>query len=386
MCPGPAPPFRSTVASVLLDALRGVAALLVCLGHWRYFLFIDYPQLPNHRAWFFLPYLICTMGHQAVIVFFVLSGYLVGGHILRALDTDRWSWRTYLLQRGVRLWIVLLPALALGGALDYAAIHLHLAPALYAGQVHDHITFNVHDTLTWKALLGNVFFLQTIATPAFGSNAPLWSLANEFWYYMIFPLGLLAIRGPYTLLQRIAMGVACLGICYGVGNGIVALLPVWLLGVLLAILPTWRTTTWIRWLALALYCPFFAAVSRTGITGRFPPNYALGLATFALLYVLLGAREAATGRWYEQPSRTMAGFSYTLYLVHMPMLMFLTALLVGETRWLPDAKHIAIALVALLFVIGCAYLVARATEFRTTQVRDRLMGLLPKRSNRVTAG
>jgi peptidoglycan/LPS O-acetylase OafA/YrhL len=82
----------------------------------------------------------------------------------------------------------------------------------------------------------------------------------------------------------------------------------------------------------------------------------------------------------------MAGFSYTLYLVHMPMLMFLTALLVGETRWLPDAKHIAIALVALLFVIGCAYLVARATEFRTTRVRDRLMGLLPKRSNRVTAG
>jgi peptidoglycan/LPS O-acetylase OafA/YrhL len=383
MRPGPTPPFQSTVASVLLDALRGIAALLVCAGHWRYLLFVDYPQIPLHRGWFFLPYLMCTMGHQAVIVFFVLSGYLVGGHVLRALDTGRWSWGAYLLQRGVRLWVVLLPALVLGGILDFAALHLHLAPALYAGQVNNHITFDVHATLTWKALLGNCFFLQTIATPVFGSNGALWSLANEFWYYLIFPLGLLALRGPYSILKRIAMGVACLGLAYGVGPGIRMLLLVWLLGVLLAILPVWRTTAWMRWLALALYCPFFSAVSRGGITGRFPPNYALGLATFGLLYVLLGAREVAAGRWYEQPSRTVAGFSYTLYLVHMPMLMLLTALLAGETRWVPDARHIAVGLVVLLFVVGSAYLLAKGTEFRTAEVRDWLKQLLPKRAKGV---
>lgn len=377
---GPTPPFRLTVASVLLDALRAVAALLVCLGHWRYFFFIDYPQLPHHRAWFFLPYLMCTMGHQAVIVFFVLSGYLVGGHVLRALDTHQWSWTEYLVHRSVRLWIVLLPALALGGILDFAALHFHLAPALYAGQVANHITFNVHDTLTWKALLGNSLFLQTIATPAFGSNGALWSLANEFWYYLIFPLGLLAVRGPYGIARRILMASACVAICYGVGPGIVSLLPVWLLGALLAILPVWRTTAWMRWLALAIYCPFFAAVSREGITRAFPPDYALGLATFALLYVLLGAREPATGRWYERPSRTFAGFSYTLYLVHTPMLMLLTALLAGESRWLPDTKHLAIAFAVLLFVIGYAYVVARATEFRTAHLRAWLTQRLPHRA------
>lgn len=380
---GSALPFRLTVASVLLDALRGVAALLVCVGHWRYFLFIDYPQLPTHRGWFFLPYVICTMGHQAVIVFFVLSGYLVGGHILRALDTGQWSWRAYLIQRGTRLWIVLLPALVLGGLLDLAALHFYLAPALYAGNVVNHITpTDVHSTLTWKAFLGNIFFLQTIATPVFGSNTPLWSLANEFWYYLIFPLGLLAIRGPYPIAVRIAMGIACLAITWCVGSGIAMLFLVWLLGVLLAVLPVWKTAAWMRWLALALYCPFFAAVGRLHITGPIPEDYALGVATFALLYVLLGARGAATGRWYEQPSRTMAGFSYTLYLVHTPMLMLLTALLVGESRWLPDAKHIAVALVALLFVIGYAYLVAKASEFRTAQVRDWFMRLLPKRTTR----
>jgi peptidoglycan/LPS O-acetylase OafA/YrhL len=381
---GSASTFRLTVASVLLDALRGVAALLVCVGHWRYFLFVDYPQIVEHRGWFYLPYLMCTMGHQAVIVFFVLSGYLVGGHVLRALDTSRWSWRSYLVHRGTRLWIVLLPALVLGGLLDFAAIRLNLAPALYEGLVRNHITFDVHATLTWKALLGNCLFLQTITTPAFGSNGALWSLANEFWYYLMFPLGLLAVRGHGSVLKRVVMGLVCMGMLYGVGRGIALLFPVWLLGALLAILPSWRTAAWMRWLALAVYCPFFAAVSRGGITGRFPPDYALGLATLGLLYVLLGAHEPATGRWYERPSRTMAGFSYTLYLVHTPMLMLLTALLVGDSRWWPNVRHTTIGLGVLAFVVGYAYLVARMTEFRTDEVRNWLLRRLPERAGSTT--
>lgn len=377
------PPFRSTTASVFLDALRGIAALLVCVGHWRYFMFIDYPQIPFHRAWFFLPYALCTMGHQAVMVFFVLSGYLVGGHILRALDTGRWSWRGYLMQRGVRLWIVLLPALALGGLLDFTALHFHVAPALYAGLVQNHITFNVHHTLTWKVLLANIFFLQSIVAPIFGSNGPLWSLANEFWYYLIFPLGLLVFRGPYSTLKRIAMGVACLIVLYGVGSGIRRLLPVWLLGVLLAVLPVRRTAPWMRWLAIAIFCPLFALIGRAVWTGSFSPDYAIGLATFVMLYVLLGAQEPASGRWYERPSRTMAGFSYTLYLVHVPMLMLLTGLLLGADRWLPTVPHLAVGLAVLLFVIGYAYVVAKATEFRTDEVRSWLIRILPKRTNDV---
>ncbi len=44
------PAFKDTTASVLLDLLRGLAALLVLLGHWRNLLFMDYPQLTAHKA------------------------------------------------------------------------------------------------------------------------------------------------------------------------------------------------------------------------------------------------------------------------------------------------------------------------------------------------
>ena len=43
-------------------------------------------------------------------------------------------------------------------------------------------------------LFSNIFFLQGIYTPTFGTDGALWSLANEFWYYLLFPLGLIALR------------------------------------------------------------------------------------------------------------------------------------------------------------------------------------------------
>ena len=125
--PGQAPShLRSPhgAASVHLDALRGIAAVGVCLSHLRDFFFQDYPKVPHHNPLLAAAYLATGLGHQWVIVFFVLSGYLVGGSVLRSFALDRWSWRSYLLNRMTRLYTVLIPALVLGGLLDMAGIHL----------------------------------------------------------------------------------------------------------------------------------------------------------------------------------------------------------------------------------------------------------------------
>jgi len=114
------PQIPDGAASAHLDALRGIAAVGVCLSHLRDFFFQDYPQVPHHSVLLALTYVATGLGHQWVIVFFVLSGYLVGGSVLRSMSLDRWSWRDYLLRRGTRLYAVLVPALALGGLLDLA--------------------------------------------------------------------------------------------------------------------------------------------------------------------------------------------------------------------------------------------------------------------------
>lgn len=373
--------FSESLASLLLDLIRAVAALLVCIGHWRYLFFVDYPQLPaHHRTLWLLPYILCTLGHQAVILFFVMSGYLVGGHVLRAVRSGKWSWSRYSLQRLTRLWIVLLPALLLGGLLDLAAFHFHVAPGLYAGHVPNHITYDVHGTLTWKALFGNIVFLQSIRVPVFGSNSPLWSLANEFWYYVLFPLGLLACLSRYRGRTRLLLGIVAVALFIAVGPAIRQQSYVWLLGALLAFLPGHRNSASLRWIATVLYWPFFIAVNRGNILGPLSPDLALALATTFYLWILLGASAPAGSRIFARPSRVGAAFSYTLYLVHTPLLMLLAGLLVGEGRWLPETTHLLLALGCLLLAIVYGYVVASLTEFRTGTVRTWLEARLLGRS------
>ena len=119
---------------------------------------------------------------------FLLSG-LSRGSVLRSFSLNRWSWRNYLLNRLTRLYVVLIPALLFGGLLDVAGIHPFGPGGIYSGQTGTHeLTFAVLNRLSVPILVGNYAFLQGIYVPTFGSNGPQWSLANEFWYYRVFPL------------------------------------------------------------------------------------------------------------------------------------------------------------------------------------------------------
>ena len=65
-----------------LDFLRGLSALLVCMGHLRNVFFVNYNEVlvvDSYLINFF--YFITSLGHEAVMVFFVLSGFLVGGSL-----------------------------------------------------------------------------------------------------------------------------------------------------------------------------------------------------------------------------------------------------------------------------------------------------------------
>lgn len=75
-------------ASKILDALRFVSAAVVFLFHF-------YVPLP---------------GYQAVMVFFVLSGYFISATIMKSIIENKWSWSDYLLKRITRLWVVCSPA------------------------------------------------------------------------------------------------------------------------------------------------------------------------------------------------------------------------------------------------------------------------------------
>jgi peptidoglycan/LPS O-acetylase OafA/YrhL len=70
-----------------LDLARGVAALLVAISHLRAFSFVDFHQADHPRLIWSCFYFLTGFGHQAVMVFFVLSGFLVGGTVVSRAHT-----------------------------------------------------------------------------------------------------------------------------------------------------------------------------------------------------------------------------------------------------------------------------------------------------------
>jgi len=362
--------FKLTKASTLLDLFRGLAAVLVLVEHWRNMLFVDYSQLEHRHLFMMLPYIVSGAGHQAVIIFFILSGYLISGTIFRSLRSQRWSWASYLTHRLVRLWVVLLPGLALCAVWDFLAIHLRLAPALYAGLVDNHEIPNVTATLTLKNLIGNVFFLQTIAVPVFGSDQALWSLANEFWYYLLFPLVLLSFRRRTPNLERGLYVVIFIGVAWLVKGSILALFPVWLLGVLLARVKPPLLTSKVRNGMLICYIPMVFILAKVHLHSPLLDDYLFATLTFIAIWVLLAdttyePQNSTLNRW----SRELAKFSYTLYVVHMPFCLFLTATVVGGQRWVPNVVNATKGLAILMVTAGYAYAIGLLTEAHTDSIR-----------------
>lgn len=61
--------------SGFLDFVRWMAALLVVLQHIRYLWFAEYADIQNKTILFKLFYFLTGFGSEAVMVFFVLSGF-----------------------------------------------------------------------------------------------------------------------------------------------------------------------------------------------------------------------------------------------------------------------------------------------------------------------
>ena len=108
--------------SAWLDCFRWLAALSVLVTHVGIRMLAPVGEISAslpHAAYAFL----AGFDHQAVMVFFVLSGFLVGGSVMREVAvTGHVAVGPYLLRRALRLCLVLWPAFALGAACTAAAL------------------------------------------------------------------------------------------------------------------------------------------------------------------------------------------------------------------------------------------------------------------------
>jgi peptidoglycan/LPS O-acetylase OafA/YrhL len=360
---------------VHLDFLRGFAALLVCISHLSAFLFVPFKQIISPGILVKGFYFFTTLGHQAVLLFFVLSGYLVGGSVIKSFQLQRWSWRDYLLRRMTRLWVVLIPALLL--TLFWDSLGKHLNPSGYQGAFH--ILYGSGPStatpadLGIGALLGNLCFLQTIFVPVYGSNSPLWSITNEFWYYLLFPLlisGFL-IRGVIWKAASMLLAVAIL---FFLPRSIICQGFAWVLGAGIFYLQQkqWamRSFTSPLFLYVSIALMFFVLViSRMGVL-RDLFDTVLGL-SFVPLVAACSVRGGGAGL-YSRLSAAASEFSYTLYLVHFPIMAFLFFIFMPGRQVPVSSASIGVFGAILLLVILYAAVIWWCFERTTDSIRKSL--------------
>ena len=345
-----------------LDGLRGVAAVVVLLWHATLATRFGDSILGQISGWpapprdgvghllFDTPLRVLTMGTAAVTVFFVLSGVVLVLPLLRD-GFDLWA---YYPRRLLRLWV---PCAA---SVVFALLLMNVVtqkPENAVSRWAENYTFpDLNPTTAVSA-----FFVIT-GDPRY--NNPLWSLKWE----MLFSLMLPVIALIVVSLRRHA-GAALLA-CAAVSGCGAALhvdelqyAPIFLAGGLTAVSVAERPTardlaSWARVVG-GIVLISVPEMHRTLFDGLMSGTAGLAATGFVVLGATLLVRGLAApssaGRLFEsRPAQFLGRISFSLYLVHVPIILTLLNVLPGH-----PARAVAISIPVSLLV---AALFARFVE------------------------
>ena len=393
----PAPPADAApgqagrVRLAFLDGLRGLSAFYVMLFH------LGVPAgLPAGLA---LAWGWTHFGRSAVGVFIVLSGYSLMLPVARSTDGRlRGGFGDYIKRRSLRILPPYYAAMAIIIALLLAAKHL--------GNSIGALSHNVHgDDLTARNIVSHVFLLQNwVDYGKWNSSieSSMWSVSVEWQIYFLFPLLLLPLWRRFGLTAPVIAGL------------LIGILP-------LVVLSKEHNLSW----ASPWYVGLFA-MGMAGATISFPRepkmrrlydrlawgklaaagfgvflvvavwleghhlrsegaalclsvglDVLVGLATTCLIVSCARSAHAAgldsdkrlpltlrllESRW----AISLGAFSYSLYLVHVPLVLKLSQWSSGH---FPPVRAFLVDLAGIPFVLAAAYLFHLAFERRFTAGR-----------------
>jgi peptidoglycan/LPS O-acetylase OafA/YrhL len=354
--------------SAWLDFFRWASAFVVVWSHAGGKLLLRSDQVADatlvHLGYSF----IAGYAHYAVMVFFVMSGYLVGGSAWAELRrTGSLDLGGYAAKRVLRLVIVLYPTLLLTTAL--VPLSRLIWPGAFQGVAAAPST-----------LACNAVFLQEALCTVYGGNDSLWSLFHEFWYYSAFPFVALGLagKGP-TRIAWFGTAAILLGLLGVLQVHQVPILPyfgIWLLGFVIAAAPRPRVLP-PPWLAGTIFVTVTTAVrmNRDDLdgVGAIAADFAIAIA-FATLLTSLKWR-SKTPPPLSAVHAQLASFSYSLYCVHIPLLVLYSAICmrlfgVGADMDPDSIFDWLIVAVGLAFATAGALAMYHLTEKHTATIRD----------------
>ena len=354
-----------------LDGLRGYAALVVVIYHCL-LLNLTFGDLDNASTWkrvssgassFFLfsPLHDLWNGTEAVAVFFVISGLvLVRSFLTRPRGVEARRWESFYPKRLIRLYLPIIASLAFALVVVSIIARRTLPNGSYQ--------FNI-------LALGNtpaIAFHDLVFLPEGQHlNAPLWSMRPELACSLVLPVYVVICRpnrirpilkfGLFTLIivlatqPRVALGLDQHGLAHF--GAYLALMGAFGCGGVLAATQdslsrrseAWSTWSWILLLGAAIVGmnTFWAFV---GVGVANPVILGLGQAitveSAVLLTFVVLTWNRETLLLTDRFSKWLGQRSFSLYLVHFPIVLAIATLIGPENVWAVLALGIAASLLA----------------------------------------
>ncbi len=318
--PSPSDPNRPRLAG--LDGIRGLAALFVVLHHCY---LLSYPGYPRNTGPAGLAWLL--YGHLAVVVFITLSGFSL------AVSPVRKGWKLGGKARFAhrRAWRILPPY--------WAALVFSLIIAWTVVPQPDSAPPNGKAVVIYGLLLQDVF-----GSPV--PNGAFWSIAVEAQLYVVFPLLLLVLRRAGSVVMVTA--VTALVVAAGLLSPHVAAVDLFMrftpqfaalfaLGLatagILRMSERVRRLPW-QWFAFGAAVPVLVVLIVQGSVWWDREHFWMDLAcgpAIALLLAAVATRRSRPIVWLLDtwPVRRLGTFSYSLYLIHAPIVVAISEKIVA---------------------------------------------------------
>jgi peptidoglycan/LPS O-acetylase OafA/YrhL len=329
--------------SLYLDTVRFLAALFVVFEHFMQ------SSVVSKEIGRFIP----DLGREAVMVFFVLSGYVIA----YTVTEKRQTLKDYALARCARIYSVALPIMLAAFAVAYingVYFSNSLAPSYQVAKAYFYIPFH-------SLFLGELWNLSE--TPP--GLTPYWSLGFEVWYYVFF-----ATIFYFSGYKRILLAIFVFLI---LGHKLWLLLPVWLSGVVLFYkqdtLPLNVKQARLIWiLSIAALCGFkywsfdlylremgeslwpFESLN-LGSASRYLADYVVCFIVLANFYSARYAHFFALDR-FSVLIRSVSSYTFTLYLLHMLVISMCLRFTDHDNTSATDILGISILIAVFTYLVG----------------------------------
>lgn len=353
----------------VLNWIRAVCSILVVFGHARFF----YPDQDLSRfeefSLFKLVLLSPTsLAMESVAIFFLISGFLVGGQIWRNVHSGIFHWKRFLVDRLTRLWIVLIPGLILSGIVANLIKHNF-----------NSLNFSTEDFSTIGC---NFVFMMPTRCQPYASNESLWTLGYEFYFYLFFAFSVMLFKKNSSLISKLINTLGIAAVLFVFSIELLSLFFAWFMGYLVFMFSSKSKRSQIEpsnsnLHVLAILLLIFASVlSNTLIQSE--KQVIILTSVFGSYAILLSTKFNNSQKKSKTVITKLFDFlgrsSFSIYVFHLPVIQ-LSYFILGDRLQSMEVLWIYSVSVSSIIFSAILYFLFEKHTFRSRTIAYNILGI-----------